>query len=87
MSMIIAQFGSFSQAQMIFLSFITLTTLYAGIKIQSLVAVISWSFLAIALVGVMEFNLDMIYFWFMLMVTAVAISIGLGVRTFYATKI
>lgn len=84
---VIMQFGTFSQAQMFFLSFITLTTLYAGIRIKSLVAVASWTFLAIALVGVMEFNLDMIYFWFMLMVTAVAISIGLGVRTFYSTRI
>lgn len=87
MSEMIMQFGSFSQGQFMFLGFFLLTLLYAGIRMVSLVAIVSWSFTAISLIGVMEYSLDMIYFWFTAMITVIAISIAMGIRTIYNTRV
>lgn len=69
-------FDTFSQAQMIFLSLMMFTTLFAAIRLISLVGVVSWVFAAISLVGVMAFELEMIYFWFMLILTFIALAVG-----------
>lgn len=83
----ILQFGTFSQGQFMFLAFFTLTLLYAGIRMVSLVAIVAWAFTAIALIGVMEFNLEMIYYWFTSVLTVVAICISMGIRTMYSERI
>lgn len=80
-------FDTFSQAQMIFLSLMMFTTLFAAIRLISLVAVATWVFAAISLVGVMAFELDIIYFWFMLILVFISLAVGSSVKVIYNTRV
>lgn len=80
-------FNGFSQAQMIFLTGFLFILLFAGIRILSLVSTVAWIFAAIALVGVMAFNMEMITFWFAVIVNIVSIGVGMAVRVFYSQRI
>lgn len=72
---------------MIFISMIMFTTLFGAIRLLSLVAIVMWVFSGIALIGVMEFDLEMIYFWFTLMLTFISLAIGSSVRVLYNERI
>lgn len=80
-------FDTFSQAQMIFLSLIMFSTLFGAIRLMSLVGIATWVFAAISLVGVMAFDLDMIYFWFMLILAFISLAVGSSVKVFYGSKV
>lgn len=77
----------FSQAETLFLSVIMFTYLFAGVRLRSLISTVAWSFSAIALIGVMAFELQLIYFWFMLILNTIAIAISSYVYTFYAEQV
>ena len=74
---VVLQFDTYSQAQMIFLSFTLIGSLFAAVRIKSLVGVGAWTFSAIALIGNMEFGVGLVYYWFMLILTAMALTIGM----------
>lgn len=80
---VILQFGTFTQAQMIFIGLLMFSLIYAGISLRAPVAIVSWMFNMIAIIGVMAFNLDMIYFWFMTILTVISIAIAITVTAFY----
>jgi len=81
--MILAGFSTFSQAQMIFFAGIIFATLYGAVRIMSLLALVMWSLMLISIVGVMNYNLDMLYFWFALMLEAISLALGIAVKSLY----
>lgn len=76
-------FGDFTQAQMLFFSIITLTLVYASISLRSVVSMVTTTLTIVVLVGVMQFDLALEYFWYMLIINFVALSVSVIVSVQY----
>jgi hypothetical protein len=77
--MILQAFTEFSQSQMIFISFLLVTLVYASIQLRSVISMVSTTLTVITLVTVMQFGLSIIYFWYMVIITFIAISVSVTV--------
>lgn len=82
--MILQAFTEFSQSQMIFISFLLITLVYASIQLRSVISMVSTTLTVITLVSVMQFGLSIIYFWYMVIITFIAISVSVTVFMQYS---
>lgn len=80
-------FGSFSQGQMIFLSLIVISMLYASVTLRSAISGITTTLTVIILVAVMQFNLEFIYFWYMVILSFISIAISISIYTIFQDRV
>jgi hypothetical protein len=76
-------FETLTTAESIFFSIIVATTLYGSIKLKSLIGITAWTFNIITLIGVLQFELEMIYFWFTLIIVAISLVVASTVKASY----
>lgn len=68
---------------MMFFSFIIFTLVYGSIKLRSVVSMVSTSLTVIVLVGIMQFDLALNFFWYMLILNVIAIAVSVIVSVQY----
>lgn len=75
-------FAEFTTPQMIFISAIAIGLLYASIRLYSAISMLSWGFSMITLVGVMEYGLEIEYFWISLIFVVFALMISMIIYSY-----
>lgn len=83
----VASLTDMGNSDVIFISAILFIILWAGIRLRSAVTVVSWMFMAITLVGILAFDLEMIYFWISFIIAIMSVCISLVVAAFYNEQI